>query len=103
MDKETITLERIDDHCCQILERIDALTKEVLERSPASTVKTDDAALDFLDVCQILHVSVRHLRRITSEGLLPSFKLGRRRLYLSSEVQQYLSNNRGNKKHLNEI
>lgn len=42
------------------------------------------------DVCQILHISLRHLRRLANSNELPGFKIGRRRFWRNYDVQEYI-------------
>ncbi|MFR2524378.1 helix-turn-helix domain-containing protein [Alistipes putredinis] len=79
-DKQDETL------CLRILDRIEALSVQIDE------LKRDerDIVLDYLDVCQVLHISVRHLRRLYHNKDLIGFKIGRRRFYRNSEVQQFI-------------
>ena len=72
--------------CLRILDRIEALSVQIDE------LKRDerDIVLDYLDVCQVLHISVRHLRRLYHNKDLIGFKIGRRRFYRNSEVQQFI-------------
>ena len=46
--------------------------------------------LDFSEVCQILHQSERQVRRYREQGRLVGFNFGHRRMYLLSEVQEFI-------------
>ena len=82
-------IEGIDRKCELILSTLEGFADKLLAAADPGK-KEDDTVLDYLDVCQILHISVRHLRRLQQGGELTGFKIGRRRFYLSSEVQKYL-------------
>ena len=49
-----------------------------------------DPMLDFSEVCQILHQSERQVRRYREQGRLVGFNFGHRRMYLLSEVQEFI-------------
>ena len=49
-----------------------------------------DPILDFAEVCQLLRQSERQVRRFREQGLLVGFTIGARRMYLLSEVQEFI-------------
>lgn len=49
-----------------------------------------DPILDFAEVCQLLRQSERQVRRFREQGLLVGFNIGARRMYLLSEVQEFI-------------
>lgn len=49
-----------------------------------------DPMLDFSEVCQILHQSERQVRRYREQGRLVGFNFRHRRMYLLSEVQEFI-------------
>ena len=49
-----------------------------------------DPILDFAEVCQLLRQSERQVRRFREQGLLIGFNIGARRMYLLSEVQEFI-------------
>ena len=49
-----------------------------------------DPILDFAEVCQLLRQSERQVRRFREQGLLVGFNIGSRRMYLLSEVQEFI-------------
>lgn len=63
-------LAALEQKCDRILEQLSALLAEIQAlypevKSPDKHVKeADDTVLDYLDVCQILHISIRQLRRL---------------------------------------
>ncbi len=46
--------------------------------------------LDFSEVCELLHQSERQVRRYREQGRLVGFNIGRRRMYLHSEVKEFI-------------
>ena len=98
-------LAALEQKCDRILEQLSALLAEIQAlypevKSPDKHVKeADDTVLDYLDVCQILHISIRQLRRLQQSGDLQGFKNGRRRYYLSSEISAYLKTKSNYKNH----
>ena len=96
-------LAALEQKCDRILEQLSALLAEIQAlhpevKSPDKHVKeADDTVLDYLDVCQILHI--RQLRRLQQSGDLQGFKNGRRRYYLSSEISAYLKTKSNYKNH----
>lgn len=87
---DTLSLgKEILETCRSISAKIDALGKEIHTKQ-TSDDPSADTVLDYLDVCQILHISVRYLRILHKEKKLTGFKIGRRRFYLNSDVQRYL-------------
>ena len=98
-------LAALEQKCDRILEQLSALLAEIQAlhpeiKSPDKHVKeADDTVLDYLDVCQILHSSIRQLRRLQQSGDLQGFKNGRRRYYLSSEISSYLKTRSNYKNH----
>mgnify|MGYP003258487808 FL=1 len=92
--------QQIKETCQSIDQKMDLLREDIrklshAENSPAS--KLEDMVLDYLDVAQVLHISVRQLRRLHNSGELVGFKAGRRRYYFVTEVQAYLKTLQSNK------
>ena len=91
-------LAALEQKCDRILEQLSALLAEIQALHP-EIKSPDDTVLDYLDVCQILHISIRQLRRLQQSGDLQGFKNGRRRYYLSSEISAYLKTKSNYKNH----
>lgn len=49
-----------------------------------------DPILESQDVCQLLRMSLRQLRRLKTTGQLEGFKVGRRRFWRQSDVDAYI-------------
>ena len=88
MDQSKV-LNEIKVLCDQILVLLKKLSAESHAESP-NKQGPEDVILDYQDVCQLLHISLRHLRRLHNTGELVGFKIGRRRFYRTSELQRYI-------------
>ena len=87
--ESSIFCKEILENSRKILDKLDKLAEDMKSRKTGNDT-TDNTVLDYLDVCQILHISVRYLRILHNQKKLTGFKIGRRRFYLSSDVQRYL-------------
>ena len=87
--ESSILCKEILENSRKILDKLDKLAEDMKSRKTGNDT-TDNTVLDYLDVCQILHISVRYLRILHNQKKLTGFKIGRRRFYLSSDVQRYL-------------
>lgn len=83
--------QEIKSLCLQIVamlgQRVDSLQYHNAEK-PGDL----DILLDYHDVCEILHISIRKLRSLQQAGDLTGIKIGRRRFYPTSEIQAYIQN-----------
>ena len=73
-----------------MIDKLDKISAEFREMFGAHKRNSDDIILDYQDVCQILHISLRHLRRLANSNELPGFKIGRRRFWRNYDVQEYI-------------
>ena len=87
--ESSIFCKEILENSRKILDKLDKLSEDMKALKPGNDT-SDNTVLDYLDVCQILHISVRYLRILHNQKKLTGFKIGRRRFYLSSDVQRYL-------------
>ena len=87
--ESSIFRKEILENSRKILDKLDKLSEDMKALKPGNDT-SDNTVLDYLDVCQILHISVRYLRILHNQKKLTGFKIGRRRFYLSSDVQRYL-------------
>lgn len=62
--------------CLRILDEIKAISNILQSSSRNQQQEPEDVILDYQDVCQLLHISLRHLRRLYASGELVGFKLG---------------------------
>lgn len=84
---------QIKETCASIDKKMDLLREDIrniTEAAQSPSSQLENSVLDYLDVAQVLHISVRQLRRLHNTGKLKGFKVGRRRYYFVSEVQAYL-------------
>ena len=58
-----------------------------------------DPMLEFPEMCEKLRQSERQVRRLRETGELVSFTIGRRRMYLQSEVDGFIQRSRKQSKH----
>ena len=74
--------------------RILAIVREILEEIRSlkehRSVLEGDPMLEFSEVCQMLRQSERQVRRYREQGRLVGFTFGHRRMYLLSEVQEFI-------------
>ncbi len=84
---------QIKETCAAIDKKMDLLRddiRNIAESAQSPSAQLENSVLDYLDVAQVLHISVRQLRRLHNTGKLKGFKVGRRRYYFVAEVQAYL-------------
>lgn len=89
MDSEQ-QFKEIRTLCVLMIDKLDKISAEFREMFGAHKRNSDDIILDYQDVCQILHISLRHLRRLANSNELPGFKIGRRRFWRNYDVQEYI-------------
>ncbi len=82
-EQSTNNIRRILELSVEILETVRSLK----ERRSAYE---GEPLLDFSEVCQLLHQSERQVRRYREQGHLVGFTIGRRRMYLLSEVRDFI-------------
>ncbi len=88
--EQTECYKELRSLCLRILDEIKTIANILQSASRSQQQEPEDVILDYQDVCQLLHISLRHLRRLYASGELVGFKLGRRRFYRTSEVRQYI-------------
>lgn len=88
--EQTECYKELKSLCLRILDEVETISNILQGASRNQPQEPEDVILDYQDVCQLLHISLRHLRRLYASGELVGFKLGRRRFYRTSEVRQYI-------------
>lgn len=88
--KQTECYKELKSLCLRVLDEVETISNILQSASRNQQQEPEDVILDYQDVCQLLHISLRHLRRLYASGELVGFKLGRRRFYRTSEVRQYI-------------
>jgi len=87
---DTSTNDRID--------RILNIVMEILEAvrfiKDHNSLFVGDPMLEFPEVCERLKQSERQVRRLRESGELVGFTIGRRRMYLQSEVDAFIERSR---------
>lgn len=78
----------------QDISRLLELTKDIREGirylQEHRNLFEGEPMLDFSEVCELLHQSERQVRRYREQGRLVGFNIGRRRMYLHSEVKEFI-------------
>lgn len=83
--------QSIRELCVEINSRLTVLTENIqVDQPKAQPEQEKESLLDYNEVCEILHISLRQLRRLFLSGELVGVKIGRRRFYPTSEVQAYI-------------
>lgn len=81
--------QRTDD-ISRILAIVTEILEEVRNMKEHRSVLEGDPLLEFSEVCQMLRQSERQVRRYREQGRLVGFNFGHRRMYLLSEVQEFI-------------
>ena len=81
---------QLNDDVSRILQLVTEILEDVHYLKEHHSVFNGEPMLDFPEVCQLLHQSERQVRRYREQGHLVGFNIGRRRMYLMSEVQEFL-------------
>lgn len=83
--------QSIRELCEEINSRLTVLTENLRVVQPKAQFEQEkDLLLDYHEVCEVLHISIRQLRRLLQSEELVGVKIGRRRFYPTSEVQAYI-------------
>lgn len=90
MEGEARLKQHVDQSEGRIIERIEAVHSDVRRLNSKTSMLDGDLLLSFDEVCQILNVSERQVRRYRETGKLTGFMLGGRRLYRKSEVDGFV-------------
>lgn len=85
----TMENQRTDD-ISRILAIVTEILEEVRNMKEHRSVLEGDPLLEFSEVCQMLRQSERQVRRYREQGRLVGFNFGHRRMYLLSEVQEFI-------------
>ena len=88
--EQTECYKELKNLCLRILDKVETISNILQNASRHQPQEPEDVILDYQDVCQLLHISLRHLRRLYASGELVGFKLGRRRFHRTSEIRQYI-------------
>ena len=87
-------VQRMNDNMNEQITRILNIVTDILEDVRTlrhrQNVLMGDPMLEFPEVCEKLKQSERQVRRLRESGELVGFTIGRRRMYLQSEVDEFI-------------
>ena len=82
--------EKMDEQINRILNIVMEILEDVRTLRTRQNVLMGDPMLEFPEVCEMLKQSERQVRRLRESGELVGFTIGRRRMYLQSEVDEFI-------------
>ena len=83
-------IEKMDEQINRILNIVMEILEDVRTLRTRQNVLMGDPMLEFPEVCEMLKQSERQVRRLRESGELVGFTIGRRRMYLQSEVDEFI-------------
>ena len=90
MDEESKLLRELRESVCLITVKLKDMQADIKAIKKHSLTDEGDYLLEFPEVCQMLCLSGRQVRRYGENGELPGFLLGRRRVYWHSKVLEFI-------------
>lgn len=75
----------------QVSEKLDRIRSDLSEIKMQKNVIDGDPILAFNEVCEMLHMGERQIRRYREQNKLVGFLLDGKRLYRLSEVQRFIA------------
>ena len=82
--------EQTKEEISKILRLVLEILEEIHYLKEHRIMLEGDPMLEFSEVCQMLRQSERQVRRYREQGRLVGFNFGHRRMYLLSEVQEFI-------------
>ena len=82
--------ENMNEQIIRILHIVTDILEDVRLLRHRQNVLMGDPMLEFPEVCEMLKQSERQVRRLRESGELVGFTIGRRRMYLLSEVDDFI-------------
>ena len=82
--------EQPKEEISKILRLVLEILEEIRYLKEHRSMLEGDPMLEFSEVCQMLRQSERQVRRYREQGRLVGFNFGHRRMYLLSEVQEFI-------------
>ncbi|MBS5524556.1 MAG: helix-turn-helix domain-containing protein [Alistipes sp.] len=82
--------EQTKEEISKILRLVLEILEEIRYLKEHRSMLEGDPMLEFSEVCQMLRQSERQVRRYREQGRLVGFNFGHRRMYLLSEVQEFI-------------
>ena len=89
----------LNEQITRILNIVTDILENVRTLCNRQNVLMDDPMLEFPEVCEKLRQSKRQVRWFRETGELVGFTIGRRRMYLQSEVDDFIQRSREQSKH----
>lgn len=74
----------------EILEIVNEIREDITYMKRHRNMLCGMPVLEVSEVCDLLKISERQLRRYRTEGLLTGFKFGRRLMFSSSEINHFV-------------
>jgi len=87
---ENTEYKEIIGRCAELERKVDRVLAVLEQLKSRQNIIGGEVMHDFHDLCHILHISVRQVRRYCTSGELPGFKIGKRRFWPDSEVQAFI-------------
>lgn len=91
--------EIMNEQIARILNIVTDILDEVRILRSRQNALRGDPMLEFPEVCEMLKQSERQVRRLRETGALVGFTIGRRRMYLQSEVEDFIRLSKKQSKH----
>lgn len=88
MDTEDAT--KIQETLDRVIDMLQGIHADIRMLKTGRNMIGGERILDFNEVCEMLHMGERQVRRYRERGKLKGFLLDSRRMYWESEVQQFL-------------
>lgn len=82
--------EQTKEEISKILRLVLEILEEIHYLKEHRSMLEGDPMLEISEVCQMLRQSERQVRRYREQGRLVGFNFGHRRMYLLSEVQEFI-------------
>lgn len=82
--------EQTKEEISKILRLVLEILEEIHYLKEHRSMLEGDPMLEFSEVCQMLRQSERQVRRYREQGRPVGFNFGHRRMYLLSEVQEFI-------------
>lgn len=82
--------EQTKEEISKILRLVLEILEEIHYLKEHRSMLEGDPMPEFSEVCQMLRQSERQVRRYREQGRLVGFNFGHRRMYLLSEVQEFI-------------
>lgn len=92
----------LNEQITRILHIVTDILENVRTLRNRQSALRGDPLLEFPEVCEMLKQSERQVRRLRESGELVGFTIGRRRMYLQSEVDDFIRRSKQTKNNRNQ-